>query len=310
MRMSFALGGAIAAAAVLALVGARSSNSRAVTAEPAATAPAPELPDNALAGNAAALQGEVLETLPVAKYTYLRLATATGEVWAAVPSATVAPHSHVQIADATSMQDFTSTTLKRTFKVIYFGTLGSPSATPTGTAAGRMNAPELRAVADNEPLPPGHPDLGSAPNADSLPPGHPSPNEAAPFDAPSHPAQLAGTSAGNEAALPNPPAERAPGKNAYLVAELVATRATLTGRPVRVRGQVTKVTDVQDHAFFHIRDASLGPDGKPADIVVTSKARPTRGDIAIFEGVLRTDVDVGIGYKYPALLENATISSN
>jgi hypothetical protein len=251
------------------------------------------------------VQGEVLETLPVAKYTYLRLATAAGEVWAAVPSATVALHSHVQIADATSMQDFKSTTLKRTFKVIYFGTLAGPSAAPVD----KPNAPELRAVADNEPLPPGHPDLGST-NAGSLPPGHPSLSEAAPFDAPPQPAQLAGGPAGKEPPLPDPPSERASGKNAYLVAELVATRGTLAGRPVRVRGEVTKVTDVQDHAFFHVRDASLGPDGKPADLVVTSSTRPTRGEIAIFEGVLRTDVDVGIGYKYPALLENATISSN
>ncbi len=309
--MSWALGGAIAAAAVLALAGARHSNSLSAAVQPALTAAAPELPDNAAAESAAAdntpaLQGEVLETLPVAKYTYLRLATAAGEVWAAVPSSTVALHSHVQIADATSMQDFKSTTLKRTFKVIYFGTLAGPSAAPPGTA----NAPELRAVADNEPLPPGHPDLGSAPNADSLPDGHPSLNEAAPFDAPSHPTQLAGVSAGQEAPLPDPPSERASGKNAYFVAELVAARNTLAGRPVRVRGEVTKVTDVQDHAFFHIRDASLGPDGHPADVVVTSAARPKRGDIAIFEGVLRADVDVGIGYKYPALLENATLSSN
>jgi hypothetical protein len=304
--MSWALGGAIAAGAVLALAGARHSNSLSATVEPALTAAAAELPDNAPADDAQGLKGEVLETLPVAKYTYLRLATAAGEVWAAVPSAAVALHSQVQIADATPMQDFKSSTLKRTFKVIYFGTLAGPSAAPAGTG----KAPELRAVADNEPLPPGHPDLGSAATADSLPPGHPSLNEAAPFDAPSHPTQLAGVSAGNEAPLPDPPSERALGKNAYLVAELVAARNKLAGRSVRVRGEVTKVTDVQDHAFFHIRDASLGPDGQPADIVVTSAARPKRGDIATFEGVLRADVDVGIGYKYPALLENATISSN
>ena len=305
MRMSWALGGAIAAAAALALAGARHSNSQIAPVAPALNVPAPEAPDNAPPEAASALQGEVLETLPVAKYTYLRLATAAGEVWAAVPSATVALHSHVQIANATSMQDFKSTTLKRTFKEIYFGTLAAPSAAAPGAA----EAPALRPVADNEPLPPGHPDLGGTPSADSLPPGHPSLNEAAPFDAPALATALPGAPAGKEAALSDPPSERVPGKNAYLVAELVQTRHTLVGRLVRVRGQVTKVTDIQDHAFFHIRDASLGPDGKAADIVVTSVTRPTRGDIAIFEGVLRTDVDVGIGYKYPALLENATLSS-
>ena len=90
---------------------------------------------------------------------------------------------------------------------------------------------------------------------------------------------------------------------------LSAARATLAGQRVRVRGEVTKVTDVQDHAFFHIRDSSLGPDGRPADLAVTSTIRPKRGDIATFEGILRADVDVGIGFKYPALLENATVST-
>src|SRR3954470_23725539 len=104
MRMSWALGGAIAAAAVLGLAGVRHSNSLTPEA-PALAAAAPELPDNAAVDRAPpdtapVIQGEVLETLPVAKYTYLRLATAGGEVWAAVPSAVVALHSHVRIADA------------------------------------------------------------------------------------------------------------------------------------------------------------------------------------------------------------------
>jgi hypothetical protein len=44
-----------------------------------------------------------------------------------------------------------------------------------------------------------------------------------------------------------------------------------------------------------------------ADLVATAVVAPQRAEVAIFEGTLRMDVDVGIGYKYPVLLEDATI---
>jgi len=230
MRMTWALGGAIAAAAALALAGARQRNAVSAQHEPARLAAArADVPTGPAPDTASAVQGKVAE---------------------------------------------------------------------------------LRAVNDEDPLPPGHPDIGSAESADSLPAGHPSLNEAAPFDAPPHsPSALARAAPGSEPALPSPPDQRARGKNGYLIAELVAARNSLAGQPVRVRGQVTKVTDVQDHAFFHVRDTSLAADGQSVDLVVTSLTRPKRGDIATFDGILRTDVDVGIGYEYPALLENATIAA-
>lgn len=305
MRMTWALAGAISAAALLALAGVR---------RPSPNAPEPELA-TALAQHepvtppaaepaSAGLEGEVLETLAVPKYTYLRMQTAAGEVWAAVPSAKVELHSRVRIRDATRMDDFKSSTLSRTFPVIYFGTLGgAPDVEPELGAVGE----NLPAVSDDQPLPPGHPALG-AENADSLPPGHPSVTEAAPFDTPPR-GQASADFATAQPALPPPPTEPPKGKNAHRIAELVAMRASLAGQRVRVRGEVTKVTDVQDHAFFHVRDSSLGADGQPADLVLTSSVRPKRGDIATFEGVLRVDVDVGIGFKYPALIEDAAVSA-
>jgi len=87
-------------------------------------------------------RGEVLESQDVANYTYLRLKTAAGEVWAAVPRANVRVHEQVQLVGATLMRDFESKTLKRTFPSIYFGTLASAAADP---------------YAPGSPLPPGHP---------------------------------------------------------------------------------------------------------------------------------------------------------
>ena len=113
-------------------------------------------------------RGEVLEAQDVASYTYLRLKTAGGEVWAAVPRATVHVHDQVQLTGASLMRDFESKTLKRTFPSIYFGSL----------APGNAKTLTPRPVSGNEALPPGHPPIGSvgtdpyAPGS-PLPPGHP-----------------------------------------------------------------------------------------------------------------------------------------
>jgi hypothetical protein len=84
------------------------------------------------------LKGEVLETQNVEGYTYLRLKTAQGEAWAAVPTSTVKKGAQVAIGNPVVMQNFESRTLKKTFDKIVFGQLvepGAPLATPHGAAA-------------------------------------------------------------------------------------------------------------------------------------------------------------------------------
>jgi hypothetical protein len=72
------------------------------------------------------LRGEIVETMDSGGYTYLKLRTSKGEVWAAVRKATVAKGQKVTLVDAHPMKNFKSRTLKRTFPVIYFGRLGRP----------------------------------------------------------------------------------------------------------------------------------------------------------------------------------------
>ena len=45
------------------------------------------------------------------------------------------------------------------------------------------------------------------------------------------------------------------------------------------------------------------------DVDLATGALTSRGQVATFEGVLRTDVDIGIGYSYPLLLEDATLTA-
>jgi DNA/RNA endonuclease YhcR with UshA esterase domain len=101
-------------------------------------------------GPAAPLKGEVLEVQNVSGYTYLRLKTAAGESWAAVPTAAVKPGASVVIVNTMVMQNFQSKTLNRQFDRIVFGALddgkaGAAHAAP-GSMAMRPTAPAAPAV--------------------------------------------------------------------------------------------------------------------------------------------------------------------
>jgi len=101
-----------------------------------------------------ALKGEVLEAKDVDAYTYLRLKTADGEIWAAVGKAAVKKGAAVTIEEPLMMTNFTSRTLNRTFDRIVFGKLagaGGPSApAPAGASLGAMHGgmPQPAAVGD------------------------------------------------------------------------------------------------------------------------------------------------------------------
>ncbi len=88
------------------------------------------------------LSGKVLERIDAAPYCYLRLKTAQGEVWAAVPETKVEKGAEVTIANPMMMTNFESKTLNRTFAEVYFGTLaGAPGTAPAAMAAAPGSAP-------------------------------------------------------------------------------------------------------------------------------------------------------------------------
>ena len=88
------------------------------------------------------LSGEVLEARSVEGYTYLRLRTATGETWAAVPTTTVRTGERVTLADPMVMENFESKSLKRKFDRIVFATVAGNEAAPAAANAAPAAAPK------------------------------------------------------------------------------------------------------------------------------------------------------------------------
>lgn len=270
MKTVVLLGAAVTAAVVIGITVDRDAGAGS-TSKPAPAASETPKAQSQAQPSAATISGRVREAFDVAGYTYLRLTGEGGaDVWAAVSRAKVAVGSDITIADAAPMTNFRSESLQRTFPLIHFGNLSGGAQDPAGAR-----------------LPPGHPELG---------PGHGAGTLAAQPSTISSP--HAGSSAAASAEVKVP---KASGSNARTIAELEANRATLGGKQVRVQGRVVKATPVQGVTYYRVRDGSAAA----AELVVSSTAERSVGDVVTFEGQLGVDVDIGIGVKYPVMLQNA-----
>ncbi len=278
MKMAYVLGVALIVAAGAGFAVNKAHQQNAIANEPATASTAAAAPQDDSQGSA--LTGKVIDTIDVPNYTYLHLDTGSAKVWAAVPKSQVDKGSTVTVANAMKMEQFRSKTLKRTFNVIYFGSLGG-SAANTGSGD----------------LPPGHPSIGSGsmmaggamPGA--MPQGHP---------------QVGGTADPAPENLPK--VDKAKGKNGERIANVFAARDKLAGKLIRVRGVVVKVTPgVQGKTFLHLRDGSGDASKHDNDLAATTQAVPKQGDVVTLEGTLGKNVDIGIGYHYPALLQDAKV---
>jgi hypothetical protein len=205
----------------------------------------------------ATLKGEVLETQNVDIYTYLRLKTKDGEIWAAVPTTTVKKGAEVTIGNSMVMHNFESKTLKKTFDKIVFGQIVDPNAAPKAPTAASPHGAGAPAV----------------PSAAAV-----------------------------------PKVAKAMGPDAKTVAEVVKGKAALKDKPVLVRGQVVKVNlGIMGKNWVHLQDGSGSAADGTNDILVTTKDVAAIGDIVNAKGTVRTDVNVGPGYAYAVLIEDAAM---
>jgi len=84
--MTAVLGVAVAAGAGFALFNAHSAPATALRPELPGGEPNAQASTPQAEGESTVLTGAVLETIPASSYTCLRLSTASGEIWTAVPS--------------------------------------------------------------------------------------------------------------------------------------------------------------------------------------------------------------------------------
>ncbi len=249
-------------------------------------APAPQ-PLAAPAAKAPAAQdgirGTVAEKIDAAQYSYLKLKTPAGEVWTAVPKTDKAVGAEVTVVNAAWMENFQSKSLNRTWERIAFGTLGEgagAAALPAGHPSTAGQGPGVQGAGMFAAAAAGDTGAGL--------PKHPAPSAAADLGA----IKVA----------------KAAGKQGRTVAEIWRTRAALKDKDVAVRGKVVKATNgVLGKNWLHLRDGT--GEGATSDLVVSSTDTASVGDTVLVTGVVHLDKDLGAGYHYDVIVEDAKIKA-
>lgn len=103
--------------------------------------------------------------------------------------------------------------------------------------------------------------------------------------------------------------EKAPGADARTVAEVYSQRLALKGQPVSVRGKVVKVTSgVLGRNWLHLRDGSGTEATQDFDLIATTEATVQLDDVVTIQGAVTVDKDLGSGYAYKVLIEDAKVT--
>jgi hypothetical protein len=103
--------------------------------------------------------------------------------------------------------------------------------------------------------------------------------------------------------------EKAKGANAQTVAGIVGGAPKLKDKPVTVRGQVVKFSSgIMGKNWLHLRDGTGSSRDGTDDLVVVTNDSTSVGEVVLVSGTVRTDRDLGMGYSYKVLVEDARLS--
>ena len=95
-------------------------------------------------------------------------------------------------------------------------------------------------------------------------------------------------------------------KGGISIADLFSKKESYAGKTVKIKGQVTKYTPaVMNKNWIHIQDGT-DFNGK-FDLVVTSENEAKVGDIITLEGKISLNKDLGYGYFFDVIMEDAAI---
>jgi hypothetical protein len=95
---------------------------------------------------------------------------------------------------------------------------------------------------------------------------------------------------------------------AKTVADLYKEKAELAGKEVRLHGKVAKSNKrIMDRNWIHLRDGTGDDADGSNDITVTSNDSAEVGEEVTVTGTVAVDLDFGSGYKYPLIVEKATL---
>lgn len=132
---------------------------------------------------------------------------------------------------------------------------------------------------------------GAAPATGGLPPGHPT----------------SGPSAGAAAPAKIDYSKITKPAGGKTVAEIIQGKKQLSGKKIAVRGKVVKFSpEIMGKNWMHLNDGTVKEGGE--DLTITTDAKAKVGDTVLVRGVVVTDKDLGYGYQYAVIIEEAEVT--
>jgi len=211
----------------------------------------------------------VLEVIQVEKYTYLRVREGEKEMWIAVPTLEAKPQDVLYYERGMVMTDFESKELKRKFDKILFV---DKVAKDKNELMREQNLAAIHESIQNN-------------------------------------ASKGNQTANGSTSSQNPVKQslkiELPAKG-ISIATLLKNPKSYEGKSVIIRGKITKYTGgVMGKNWIHLQDGTAFND--KFEIVVTTAAELNEGDTVTFEGPITLNKDLGYGYFFEVLMENAKI---
>jgi hypothetical protein len=97
-----------------------------------------------------------------------------------------------------------------------------------------------------------------------------------------------------------------PAEGGITIGQLFADRDSYAGKTVLIKGLVTKVNRaIMDRNWVHLQDGTGDSDN--FDLTVTTTEDVKVGDVATFEGKIALKKDLGAGYYYEVIMEEAKL---
>jgi hypothetical protein len=102
---------------------------------------------------------------------------------------------------------------------------------------------------------------------------------------------------------------KADGADARTVAEVYAQSTALKDKPVVIKAQVASVSaGVLGKNWVHLRDGSGSTADRTFDVIALSAAAPKVGQVVTARGIVRTDLDLGMGHAFKVVIEDTAFA--
>jgi hypothetical protein len=213
----------------------------------------------------------VEEVLQASEYTYLHAKEKSNEVWLAVPAMQAKAGDTYYYENGIEMKQFESKELNKVFPSILL--LEKLNTEPNSSAVVATNTANTKDASATTP------DAGA-------------------------------TSTGSYQRKSTPPEKKevkvGAAKGGTTIAKLYAAKDDMAGKIVKIKGQVTKYTPaVMNKNWIHIQDGT-DANGK-FDLTVTSSSEVKVGDVVTLEGRIALNKDLGYGYFFDVIMEDAVL---